>query len=64
MAKTFSKTEKAYQDSKSYTFRELEQAVAGYDIEYKKLIEENTELKLEIQKYDKLFSEAKSDDTK
>jgi len=60
MSKTFSKTEKAYQDSRSYTFRELEQCVAGLNTEYKKLVEENIELKLEVQKYEKLFKEAKN----
>ena len=55
------KKEKAYQDERGYTFRELEQALAGYNIEYKKLVQENIDLKLEVQKYEKLFNEAKHD---
>ena len=59
MSHVFTKTEKAYQSSKTYTFKQLEQALAGMHIEYKKLVAENTELKREIAQYDKLFSEAK-----
>lgn len=55
MSGKFTKTEKQYQDSRSYTFRELESALASMHIEYKKLVAENVELKQDLRKYDKIF---------
>ena len=55
MSDKFTKTEKQYQASKPYTFKELEGALASMHTEYKKLVAENTELKQDLQKYDKIF---------
>lgn len=60
MSSNFTKAERTYQNSKPYTFRELEDMLKGLESKYREVFEENRCLKIDVEHYEKLFKDAKN----